>query len=92
VAEEKLDLLQIAAILTTELRAGPAQIVCTEVLDPNLSCRLLDDRPNGPVAQLITNQLPALGKRRQQAAVLDLGHNHPDSSETLRQIALKAVR
>jgi hypothetical protein len=44
-----------------------------------------------PVAQLITNQLPALGQRQQQAAVLDLGHNHPDNSETLRQIALKAV-
>jgi hypothetical protein len=44
-----------------------------------------------PVAQLITNQLSALGQRQQQAAVLDLGHNHPDNSETLRQIALKAV-
>jgi hypothetical protein len=48
VAEEKLDLLQVAAILATELRAGPAQVVCTEVFDPNLPCRLLDDRPKWP--------------------------------------------
>jgi hypothetical protein len=32
-----------------------------------------------------------LAKRPQRAADLDLGRNHPDNSETLRQLALKAV-
>jgi len=46
-------------------------------LDANLLRRLLDDRPNRPVAQLVTDQLSALGKRPQQPAVLDLRRNHP---------------
>src|SRR5260370_7978873 len=54
-----------------------------EVLDPNLLRRLLDDRPNRPVAQLVANQLPALGERPQQAAVLDLGRYHPGVDSVL---------
>jgi hypothetical protein len=75
--EQKLNLFQIAAVLATELRSGPAQVMGAEVFDSNLLCRLLDDRPDRPVAQLVANQLPALGKRPQQAAVLDLGRCHP---------------
>jgi hypothetical protein len=36
VAEKELYLLQIAAVLATELGADPAQIMCAEVLDLNL--------------------------------------------------------
>jgi hypothetical protein len=42
VAEEKFDLLQVAAILSAQLRAGPPQIVRPEVLDPDLFCGGLD--------------------------------------------------
>ena len=36
VAEQKLDLLQVAAGQTAKLGAGAAEIVCAEVLDPDL--------------------------------------------------------
>jgi hypothetical protein len=77
VSKQKLDLFQITAVLATKLRARPAQIVCPEVLDSNLLRRLLDDRPNRPVAQLVADQLPALGERPRPAAVLDLRRNRP---------------
>ena len=35
-AEEKLDLLEIAAILAAELGASAAEVVGAEVLDPDL--------------------------------------------------------
>src|SRR5260370_37596889 len=54
-----------------------ATMVRTEVFDSNIFRRLLDDRPNRPVAQLVADQLPALGERPQQAAVLDLRRYHP---------------
>src|ERR1700733_13226958 len=75
--EQEFNLLEIAAIFAAKLRARPAQIVCPEVLDSNLFRRLLDDRPNCPVAQLVADQPPALGERPQQAAVLDLRRYHP---------------
>src|SRR5260370_17261045 len=81
--KQKLDLFQISAVLATEFCAGPAQVMGAEVLDPNLLRRLLDDRPNRPVAQLVANQLPALGERPQQAAVLDLGRYHPGVDSVL---------
>jgi hypothetical protein len=36
VAEQELDLLQIAAILAAELGAGAADVVGAEAFDPNL--------------------------------------------------------
>jgi hypothetical protein len=81
--KQKLDLFQVAAVLATELCAGPAQVVCAEVFDSNLLRRLLDDRPDRPVAQLVADQLPALGKRPQQTAVLDLGRDHPGVDSVL---------
>ena len=36
VPKQELDLLQISTILPAQLRTGPAQIMCSEVLDPNL--------------------------------------------------------
>jgi hypothetical protein len=36
VAEEELDLLEVAAILPAELGAGTTQIVGAEALDPDL--------------------------------------------------------
>jgi hypothetical protein len=81
--KQKLDLFQISAVLATELCAGASQIMRPESFDPNLLCGLLDDRPNRPIAQLVTNQLPALGKRPQQAAVLYLGRDHPGVNSVL---------
>jgi hypothetical protein len=51
---------------------GPAQVVGAEVLDPNLLCRLLDDRPNRPIAQLLPNQLAALesGRSKRPSSIL----------------------
>jgi hypothetical protein len=42
--KQKLDLFQIAAVLATKLRAGPAQVVGAEVFDSNLLCALFDNR------------------------------------------------
>ena len=42
--KQEFNLFQIAAVLAAELRASPAQIVSAEVFDPNLLCRLLDNR------------------------------------------------
>jgi hypothetical protein len=36
VPEQEFNLLKIATVLATELRAGPAQIMGAEVFDPNL--------------------------------------------------------
>src|SRR5271169_3069502 len=74
--QQKLDLLEIAARLPAELGACPAQVVGPEALDPNLFRRLLDDRPDRPVAQGVAD-LPALRDRPQQPAVLDPGGAHP---------------
>jgi len=41
-AEKKLDLFQVAAILSAELRAGPPQIMRPKVLDPDLFRGSLD--------------------------------------------------
>jgi len=51
VPQQKLDLFEVAARLPTELRAGPAQVMGAEALDPDLLRRLLNDRPDRPVAQ-----------------------------------------
>src|SRR5271156_4980876 len=57
--------------------------MCAEVFDSYLLCTLFDNRPNGPVAQLVAYQLPTLGERPQQAAVLDLGRYHPGVDSVL---------
>ena len=75
--KQKLNLLKIAAIFAAKLCASPAKIMRSESLNSNLFRRLLDDRPNRPVAQLVADQLPALGERPQQAAVLNLRRYHP---------------
>jgi len=75
--EQEFNLLEIVAIFAAKLRARPAQIVCPEVLDSNLLRRLLDDRPNRPVAQFVRSTFALLERRPQQAAVLDLRLNHP---------------
>jgi hypothetical protein len=43
VPQQKFNLLQIAAVITTKLGAGSSQIVRAEGLDANLFCRLFDD-------------------------------------------------
>ncbi len=55
-AKQKLNLLEIAARLPTQFRAGPAQCVGAEVLAADLFGRLLDDRPDRPIAQPIFSQ------------------------------------
>jgi hypothetical protein len=64
VSQQKLDQFQIAAVFATELRTGPAQAVGAELLDPNLLCRLLDDRPNRPTALLES------GRSRRPSSIL----------------------
>ena len=49
-AQQKLDLFEVATRLTAELGAGPAQVVGSELLDSNLLRRLLDHGPDCPVA------------------------------------------
>ena len=56
--EQELDLFEIAAGFPAELRAGPAEIVSPEALDPDLLCGLLDHRPDRPVAQGLPFSLP----------------------------------
>ena len=58
VPKQELDLLQVAARLSAELGAGPAEVVRSKALDPNLLRRLLDDRPDRPVARLSPTFLP----------------------------------
>ena len=48
--QQELDLLDIPTRLPAELRAGAPQIVSAEPFDPDLFGRLLDDRPDRPVA------------------------------------------
>src|SRR5271156_156873 len=74
--QEKLDLFKVAPRLPAEFGAGPAKVVGPESLDANLLRRLLDDRPDGPVAQGVAD-LSALRDRTQQPAVLDPGGAHP---------------
>ena len=49
-AEQELDLLQVAAIFAAELRACPAQIVGAEVLDPDRVRGFPHHGPDSPVA------------------------------------------
>jgi hypothetical protein len=67
-----LDLLQVAAILAAELRTRPPQIECPESFDPDLLRRLLDNRPNGSVAQSspITFPLFESGRSRRPFSIL----------------------
>ena len=55
--EQELDLLKIPTGFTTKLCTRPTEIMRPEVLDPNLFRGLLDDRPDGPVAQGFTVNL-----------------------------------
>src|SRR5271170_7455756 len=74
--QQKFNLFEVAARLPAELGAGAAEVVGPEALDPNLFRRLLDDRPDRPIAQAVAD-LSALRDRPQQQAVLDFGRAHP---------------
>jgi hypothetical protein len=58
VPQQELDLLQIAAALSAELRAGPTQIMRSESLDSNFFRRLLDHGLDRPVARLLPTLPP----------------------------------
>jgi hypothetical protein len=60
VAEQELDLFQVSAALSAKLRTCPSQVVRTKTLDADLLGRLFDDRPDGPVAQGLAADFPAL--------------------------------
>jgi hypothetical protein len=63
VAEEKFDLLQVAAILAAQLRTGPPQIMSSKVLNPDLGCGN-DSGQNGPFGEQdshSSSSAPSLG-------------------------------
>ena len=74
--EQELDLFEIAAGFPAELGAGTAEVMGAEVLNADLTCGLLDDVPDGPVAQTLTD-LAALPDLSQQRPVLDPGGSLP---------------
>jgi hypothetical protein len=74
--------LKVAERVKAKCERHP-RVVRPESFDPNLLCRLLDDRPDRPVAQLGANQFAAFGKRAQQTTVLDLGRDHPGVDSVL---------
>ena len=72
VSEQELDLLEITAGFPAELGTRTSEIVGAEVLDADLACRLLDDVPDGPVAEALAD-FAALADLPQQRTVLDPG-------------------
>ena len=70
-AEEKFDLLQVAAVLSAEFCASAAQVVRPKVLDPDLFRGGLDHAPDRPIAQLFPQDASALRKRTQEPALFD---------------------
>lgn len=66
VAEEKLDLLQLAASGTTEASATPPEIVRREFAHANFGRELLDDVPDELSVTLSPQTLPALLTRRKR--------------------------
>jgi len=63
VAEQELDLLQVAAVLAAEFRAGTAQIMCAETLDTDGFRGGFDHAPHCPVAQFLSHDTPTFGDR-----------------------------
>jgi hypothetical protein len=58
VSQEEFDLFEAAAVLSAQLRAGAAQVVRPEALDPDLPGRLLDHRPDRPSAHALLDLAP----------------------------------
>ena len=58
VAEQKFDLLQVAAVLATEFRAGAAQVLGAETLDTDGFGGSLDRAPDCPIAQFLSHNTP----------------------------------
>lgn len=56
--QKKPDLLQVTAALSAELGTRPAKVMSPESLDSDLLGALLNDRPNGPVAERVPLHLP----------------------------------
>jgi hypothetical protein len=82
VSKQKLDLLQIASALPAELGAGPPQVVGTEAFDADLLGRLLDDRPDRPVAQACPHVAP-FADPAQQRPRFDPGRTLPNVDSLL---------
>ena len=74
--EQELDLFEIAAGFPAELGAGASEVMGTEVLDTDLAGGLLDDVPDGPVAEALAD-FAALADLSQQRTVLDRGGGLP---------------
>ena len=69
-SQQELDLLQVSSCLAAELRASAPQIVRAEVLNPDLLGSFGDDRPDGPVAQALSD-LASLANGPEERPVLD---------------------
>ena len=54
VAQQELNLLDLAAVCVAQLRAGPAQIIRRDVLQPSSLAATLDDIPDNILRDAIT--------------------------------------
>jgi hypothetical protein len=72
VAQQELDLLQVAAVPAAQLSAGATKVMGAEAFDADLPDRLLDHLPNRPVAQPLSDPA-ALADGAQQPALPQSG-------------------
>ena len=82
VAEQKLDLLDRRRS-SAEFGASPPKVMGAEALDPDQLGRLLDDGPDGPVAQTFPAELSVLPDRSKQPPLVDAGRVLPDLDSLL---------
>jgi hypothetical protein len=83
VTEQELDLFEVSAVLAAEFRAGAAQVVGAEPLDPDSFCRLLDYAPHCPVAQFLSHDAPTFGDRPEQPSGTVAGGSRPGVNKNL---------
>ena len=76
VAEQELDLFDIAAVLAAELGARAAQVVRPEAFDSDFLRALLDHRPDGPAAHALLD-LAAFCHGPEKPAVFHSRGGHP---------------
>lgn len=80
--EQELDLLQVGAGFAAELRAGTAEVVGAEALDPDLPGRGGDDGSDRPVTEALPD-LAALSDGTQQRSFFDDSRGLPNVDSLL---------
>jgi hypothetical protein len=86
VAEEKLDLLQLAASGTTEASATPPEIVRREFAHANFGRELLDDVPDELLRHSFAPNPASATHAAEEAATGNSGRFHPVAQETAHPI------